>query len=843
MRRLLLSLLAALATLHAQPTPSTPLSGAAELERTLDELNTLGSLLMLAAHPDDENTAVISYFARSRHIRTAYLSANRGEGGQNLIGSEQGALMGLIRTQELLAARRVDGGEQFFTRAIDFGYSKHPEEAMEMWGRDVLLGDMVRIIRRFRPDVIVARFPPKPGSGGHGQHTAVGWVGPEAFAAAADPTQFPEQLEEEGLEPWQAKRYFWNVFQFGRPSPDGPPAPEGRITLEIGDYDPMLGKSYAEIAGESRSMHRSQAMGTDQRKGELRASFDPVAGEAAELDLFDGVDTSWGRVPGAEGVGRLLAQARTEYNPRNPAGVLPTLLAAHKALAPLSGYWPELKRGQLERAIELAAGLWLDVAAARWDAVPGQALELEWTALNRSKAPVAFVGAKLAGVVAADGPSETKTLTYNLPFEAKTTVEIPGDAAYSQPHWLREEHSPSVYSIDDPQLIGKPDSDPVLTAAFTLRFEDGVEITIEKPVVYRWVDRSFGERERDLEITPAIAVNLSRDNLVFPSNEAREVSVELVSHVGATKAEAKLAAPAGWSVSPASAAVEFERLGQEVSVKFQVTPPAEPGGGKLEASAVWQGREITRGIREIEYDHIPIQVVYPPAEIRIERIDVKLLSENIGYVMGAGDRIPEALEELGARVTLLSATDLASGDLSRYDAIVAGVRALNTRPDLAAARERVLEYVKEGGTLIVQYNTFSRRGGAQPILAPYPIDAAEMGRDRDDRVTDENAPILIPNPDHPLLQAPNQISQKDFEGWVQERGLYFLEDGAEGYESVFASHDPGQAPQGGGMLYARYGEGVYIFSGYSWFRQLPAGVPGAYRIFANMVSAGKVAGR
>ncbi len=839
MRLFFAALLVGLIPLEIAPAQPTPLGGAAELQETLDRLNTLGTVLMLGAHPDDENTAVLAYFARGRHVRTAYLSANRGEGGQNLIGSEQGALMGLIRTQELLAARRVDGSEQFFTRVIDFGYSKTPEEALRKWGRETLLADMVRAIRRFRPDVLIARFPAPPGSGGHGQHTAVGHLGPEAMEAAADPARFPKQIERDGLRPWRAKRLYWNVFQFGRPWQGGPPPPAGRLTLEIGDYDPVLGKSYAEIAGESRSKHRSQGMGTSQRKGAMPAQFDYIAGERAERDLFDGIDTSWDRVAGGAKAGELLARARDEYDPRKPAAILPPLLEAYKVLEGLEGYWPEVKRRELTRAIELAAGLWLDASAERWDAVPGEPLEIEWTALNRSEAQVEWVGAALSGVTIAKGPGDGQTLAYNRPATGSSTVVIPADAAYSQPPWLREEADGSVYRLADPALIGRPEAPPVLEAEFRLRFGGEVEILFRKKVVYHWVDRSFGERTRDVQVAPPVAVNLTRDHLIFPTREPRTVAVSLHSHVSEAEGAVRLEVPEGWRVEPAAAPVSLVRLGQEATVEFAVTPPREDSGGVLRATFELDGKRISTGVREIEYDHIPVQVVFPPARMRIERTDVRLLSRNVGYVMGAGDKIPEALEELGAVVTLLGPDELAAGDLAAYDAIVAGVRALNTRPDLLAARERLFEYVEQGGTLIVQYNTFSRRGPTA-TLAPYPVKPAQTGFARTDRVTEEDAPVLIDDPDHVLLSAPNRITQKDFDGWVQERGLYFMGEWDERFETVFASHDPGQEPQWGGMLYARYGKGVYIFTGYSWFRQLPAGVPGAYRIFANLVSGGKL---
>ncbi len=826
--RLLLALLLASLPLCAQPTP---LIGAAELQETLDRLNTLGSALMMAAHPDDENTAVISTLARGRHLRTGYLSATRGEGGQNLIGSEQGALMGLIRTQELLAARRIDGGEQFFTRAIDFGYSKFPEEALEQWGRERLLADMVRVIRQFRPDVIIARFPPPPGDGGHGQHTAVGHLGPVAFEAAADPNQFPE------LGPvWQAKRYVWNVFQFGRQRGQELEMEPGRVRMELGDYDPVLGKSYAEVAGESRSMHRSQAMGAGQPKGELPAYFDHVAGDMARLDLLDGIDSTWGRIEGGEAVGAHLAKARDEYDPREPVKILPHLLAAWKALEPMEGYWPEVKRKELLRAIELAAGLWIDVAADRWDAVPEEKLDVTVTVLNRSAARVSFLSFSTPRGPAA--ASQSVLLQRNKPIEHFLVMPRAPLSSYTQPPWLRLEPTGTTYRYEDESLIGKADAPPAMEVTVTLEVE-GVPLSFPKPVVYRWVDPARGERERALQVVPAVAVGFSSDTGIFTTAEPRTVSVVLSSNVEKASGTLRIASPEGWRVEPSSVQVEFARKGQERTIELTVTPPSGGASGELRAELeLSDGRKITHGLGTIEYEHIPTQVIFPEAKMRLERIDVTLLSKKIGYVMGAGDSVPEALQELGAQVTLLSPAEVAAGDFSQYDAIIAGVRALNTRDDLLAARSRLLEYVEQGGTFVVQYNTFSRRGPS-PTLGPYHLEAQKMTRDRIDRVVDENAPVRIVEPDHPLLTTPNHISEADFEGWVQERGLYFMGEWDEHYSAPLEVADEGQPAQRGSLVMARYGKGVYVFTGLSFFRQLPAGNPGAYRLFANIVSAGK----
>lgn len=823
--------------LPAATTP-TPVSGAAELQQTLERLNVLGSMMMFAAHPDDENTAVITYFARGRHIETAYLSATRGEGGQNLIGPEQSELMGLIRTQELLAARRVDGAQQFFTRAIDFGYSKTPDEALGQWGRDVLLGDMVRAIRGFRPDVIIARFPPPPGSGGHGQHTAVGYTGEAAMAAAADPSRFPEQIAE-GLEPWQARRYYYNVFSFR--GPVGPPErAEDRVTTEIGGYSPVLGKSYRAIAGESRSMHRSQGFGSSQPKGTATASFDYVAGERVAGDLFADVDTSWSRVPGGERVGDLLAQALGRYEPTSPTAILPLLLEANYELGRLEGDWAERKRPQLLHAIELATGLWLDATAERWDVVPGEAVSIELTAVNRSPAKVHWLGAELRGFAEAGYDAGSTELLASQLVEHSVSVQAPDDLQPSQPPWLVNEPT-TTYHYDDAALIGSPEAPPLAEVAFRVRIE-GVELEFVKPVVYRWVDRARGERERALLAVPAAAVSFTRSNMVFPDAAARRVSVRVQSNQEATTGTLVLELPEGWLATPNSYNVELARHGQESVFDFEVTPPKDESGGQLVARMKLDGSVISTGMRVIEYDHIPIQVVFPRAAMRVERVDVVLLSKNIGYVMGAGDEIPAALEQLGASVRLLDETELATGDLSGYDAIIAGVRALQTRADLMAARERVMEYVAGGGTFVVQYNTITRRrgtSGAGRILSPYPIEPYTRQGGRPDRITDENAPIEILLPDHPLLNTPNQIRPKDFDGWVQERGLYFMEEWDPRYTAPWTSHDVGQPSIPGGTLYTTYGDGTYVYTAYSWFRQLPKGVPGAYRIFANIVSAGQ----
>lgn len=821
-----------LAALFLTPTaaPAPPWQGASELHELLDRLNTLGSILIVGAHPDDERETMIAYFSRGQNLRAAYLSATRGEGGQNLIGSEQADLLGIIRTQELLAARRLDGGEQFFTRAIDFGFSKSPEETLAFWGKDRVLGDIVRTIRRFRPDVILSRFSPT-NSSGHGHHTAIGHIAREAYEAAADPHRFPEQIEQ-GLEPWKAVRLYWSPPLFTRRHREEQAKRTDRLRINTGEYNPVLGASYTEIGGAARSMHRSQGMGAGQRKGDSPAYFGYISGEEAQSDLFDGINTTWTRLKEGDGIRQLLRQARDQYRPASPAKIVPLLLKAYEAIHEIDDPWARVKELEILRAIELAAGLWIDAATDRWDAASGSQVELTLSVVNRSGLPFEWLGANISGSVSHTFAPEAKSLPDNEVVTRKRTLQIPADASYSQPAWLRKAGDRNFYHVADPALIGLPETPAPIQVSFEIKGPGGLAFTVTRPVIYRWVDRAQGELTRRTEIVPPVAVRFAETNRIFPDARPQRISVDLESHIEQAEGQASLELPAGWRAEPASQPFQLERRGMRATLAFELHPPAQPSGGFVAAQLSIGGRTIRSGIREIEYPHLPTQVVFPKAEMRIERTDVKLLSKNIGYIMGSGDKIPAALDQLGADVALLTDDELTSVDLGRFDTIILGIRVLNTRPGVLAAKERLLSYVEAGGTLIVQYNTVSRRGPTA-VLSPYPLTPSR------ERVSDETAPVRRLEPHHPLLQSPNPITDKDFEGWVQERGLYFMTEWDERYDAPLESNDTGEPARGGGLLYARYGQGVYISTGYSWFRQLPAGVPGAYRIFANLVSAGK----
>ncbi len=525
-----------------------PFSGTPAIEQSLKKLTVLGSVLMIAAHPDDENTAILAYYARGRHMRTGYLSLTRGEGGQNLIGPEQGDLLGLIRSHELLEARRIDGAEQFFTRAIDFGYTKTPEETFAKWGRERILSDVVWVIRRFRPDVVILRFSGTP-KDGHGQHQVSAILGKEAFLAAGDANRFPEQLKF--VEPWKARRLMFNSFSFTREMEKEAAATPGRIEVDTGAYNPVLGVSYSQIAGMSRSMHRSQGMGASQRPGPSRNFLVPVAGDAPSKDAFDGVDTGWNRVPGGADIGRILEEAVRTFEPDHPERTIPLLLKAHTPVAAIHDPWASEKLVELNEAIALCAGLWLDANADKYAVVPGASVDVSYTALNRSAFPMALDSLTLEGIGGEPGPDSHKAgmrtaLEPNQPVNAQLKYAVPADQPYSQPFWLREPKQGDTYTISDQRLDGLPDDPPLLNLRFGIE-AGGVAFDLVRPVRHRYVDRVDGEQTRALTVVPPVALNLPQDVVLFPNGDARQVELEVRADEPKVAGLVRLALDAGWS--------------------------------------------------------------------------------------------------------------------------------------------------------------------------------------------------------------------------------------------------------------------------------------------------------
>ena len=819
---------AALAPVPAQQSfPGTP-----ELEQSLHRLNELGTVLMIAAHPDDERTAVLAYFARGRHMRTAYLSVTRGEGGQNLIGPEQGAQLGLIRTQELLAARGIDGAEQFFTRAIDFGFTKTASETFEKWGHERILGDIVWVIRSYRPDVVILGFSGTPRDG-HGQHQVSAILGKEAYTTAADPARFPEQLRY--VQPWHAARLvqaegFGGPPGAGRggPAASSPALPDAG-EVDTGAFNPILGYSYEELAVLSRSMHHSQGTGAMRRPGPSRTRFGLLAGQPGSSDLFDGIDTTWNRLPGGAPVGQIFAQAIRDFEPAHPEKVIPLLAKARPLVAAIHDHLANLKLEELDETMTECAGIWMEAQAHQPEAIPGADLAITTTVLNRSTADVTFESARIEGMWNQNLPAKPARLGNNQSAVVDFHAAVPPGQPYSQPYWLVKPPSGDVYTVDDQRLIGQADSPPVAQIRARLTI-GGAPVELVRPVHFRYASRAEGERVRPLVVIPAVAVNLPDPVVVFPAAASRKVHVAVMAGAANAAGELRLDVPAGWKAEPRTQAFHISTAGEQQELAFDVTPPAGDALASLRAVATVGGREIAAGVQTIDYPHIPIQTLFPPSDLKLVRADIRVTVHQVGYIMGAGDEMPDALRQLGLTVTPLSASDLSQGNLSRFDAIVAGVRAYNVRTDLRANQQRLLDYVRNGGTYIVQYQT----GDSLLNIGPYPFTVPAGTRYR---VTVEEAPVTFPHPRSPLLQQPNRITPQDFEGWVQERGLYFATQWDPHYETVMASHDPGEDSLEGGELWTHYGKGVYIFTSYAWFRQLPAGVPGAYRLFANLLSA------
>ena len=797
---------------------------AAELEIALGRLNVLGSVLFIGAHPDDENSSVLAYLSKGQKYRTAYLSLTRGEGGQNLIGPEQGAEIGIIRTQELMAARRIDGAEQFFTRAVDFGYSKTAEETFAFWGKEKILADMVWVIRKFRPDVIITRFN-SDNSGGHGHHTASGILAREAFQAAQDPNRFPEQLKY--VSPWKAKRLLWNSWR------SSPEEINKLLRIDIGEYNPLLGKSYSEMAGESRSQHKSQGFGSAGRRGAQYDNFEHLAGDPAAKDLFDGIETSWNRVPGAQKAGRLLAECLGSFDPRHPSKSIPGLVGVYAELAKLDeAYWVPLKKAELARVIQVCAGIWMEAIADDFAAAPGDTIQVKTSIVKRSDHP--FILHSLSFSQITPDSILDRSLANNDLLTIENKIRIPKDFPLSQPYWLKASHLEGQFSVGEQNAVGLAENPPSISATVRLSI-DGNLLEYSVPLLFRWTDRVDGELYRPFEIRPRVTIQIEDRVGIFAGQDPKKIKVKLKSHSPNVAGVLGLRGPDAWRLTPAGVPFSLAGKYEESEVTFEISPPKSAQEAVLRAEAEVGGEIFDQALVEISYPHIHRQVYFPDSRIKVVKLDVKTEGKRLGYIMGAGDEVAAGLRHLGYEVIQLNDDMLENMDLAQFDAVITGIRAYNTRERLKLQQARLLHYVENGGTLIVQYNVAS--GLLTDRIGPYPF---TIGRDR---ISVENAPVSFLAPKHPLLNFPNKITPKDFEGWIQERGLYFASPWDEKYETVLSSHDPDESEQKGGLLYAHHGKGAFIYTAYSWFRQLPEGVPGAFRLFANLISVGKYNGK
>ncbi|WP_297706943.1 PIG-L family deacetylase [uncultured Eudoraea sp.] len=807
-------------------------SSSSDIFHSLQKLNFLGSALYIAAHPDDENTRLISYLSNEVKARTGYLSITRGDGGQNLIGSELRELLGVLRTEELLAAREVDGGEQFFTRANDFGYSKHPVETLKIWDKKAVLGDVVWVLRNFKPDVIVNRFDHRTPGSTHGHHTSSAMLSVEAFDLANDKNAYPEQLDKVSL--WQPKRSFFNAswWFYGSPENFEKADKSKMVNLDVGVYYPMRGLSNNEIASIASSQHLSQGFGRLSVRGSQDEYIELLSGDMPNdtSNIFEGIDTSWSRIKGGEAIGKLLVSVEENFDFVNPSKHLPELLEAHKLLVSIEDdHWRHIKLKELQDIILTVCGLYLEASSAVSNAVPGSSVKINIEVLNRSNTDILFNSVTLAS----ESYKQDKIpLANNQKKNLELDLKIPEDQPYTSPYWLAEKGSLGMYKVNDPQLIGSPETIRPFHASFELEF-NGYSIKIEKPVIHRYSKPDKGELYEPFEIIPEATARFGDKVLIFADRTPRKIPVTITAHKNGLKGNVHLGHNKGWVVDKEFIEFEIANKDDEKTVVFTLTPPAKEDESLITPIIHIDGKKLDKELIEITYDHIPTQTVLIRSEAKVVRLNIKKVGEQIGYIMGAGDEVPESLEQIGYTVHLIDPTAIESGSLNKYDAVVTGIRAYNVIEALEFKQRFLLEYVEQGGNLIIQYNTAGRRDASFKDLAPYPLKISR------DRITNEDSEVKIIASDHSVINFPNTITNLDFEGWVQERGLYFPDEWDPKFTPILQMNDKGESPTNGALLVAPYGKGNYIYTGISFFRELPAGVSGAYKLFANILSLGK----
>ena len=796
----------------------------ADIYLAIKKLNVLGSVLYVAAHPDDENTRLIAYLSKDRLYRTGYLSITRGDGGQNLIGDEQGIDLGLIRTQELLAARRIDGGEQFFTRAFDFGYSKNPEETFTKWDKEKILSDVVWVIRKFQPDIIITRFP-TTGEGGHGHHTASAILANEAFAAAADPTRFVDQLKY--VQPWQVKRVLWNTFNFGGNNTQS----DTQYKLDVGGYNPLLGKSYGEIAAESRSQHKSQGFGVPAGRGEAIEFFTATKGDQPKNDLLEGIDVSWKKVNGGEAIEKMVNDISSSFDFLHPENSVKGLVQLYKALNAMpAGYWRNKKLDETRQLIEQCSGLWIDVFTSEQFAVQTDSIRFNFQFNNRLGVNATIKGFVVDGFDSLMG----QPLARNRNINFAKTVFVPSSKPITQPYWLETKMEPGYFNVNDQTKIGIPDIQPsyVLTVKMNIEGED---FNFSRAVKYKFTDPVRGELYWPLVVAPPVLITPSEDlKIIMNGNDKANGTVSIKglkrNFTGKMVAFSESDMKPLTNFSFSTQKVRVNSKGQSLSFDFNGNAIKTSSNVLFGVTDTLGNNLIKSDKHEIKYDHIPAINYFHDADVALKVVNVETYGKRIGYIVGAGDKVPEALEQMGFEVNRLNQKEISKNPLDKFDAIIVGVRAYNTLDWLPGYYDKLMKYVENGGNLIVQYNTSNFISSVRSKIGPYDFTISR------NRVTDENAAVTFLKPEHPALNFPNKINQDDFKGWIQERSIYDAIDTTGKFEKILAMNDPGEKPDDGSLLIAKYGRGYFTYTGLVFFRELPAGVPGAYRLLANLIA-------
>ena len=799
-----------------------------EIYNQIQKLNFLGSVLYIAAHPDDENTRLISYLSNEKKARTGYLSLTRGDGGQNLIGPQLRELLGVIRTQELIQARKIDGGEQFFSRANDFGYSKNPQETLDIWDKQKVLSDIIWAIRKFQPDVIINRFDHRSSGTTHGHHTASAMLSVESFNLTNNPTVFPEQLKL--VEPWQPKRLFFNTswWFYGSKEKFDAADKSNLMEMQTGVYYPAIGKSNQEIAALSRSRHQSQGFGSTGSRGEDIEYLEFINGEALQdkASIFEGIDTSWNRVKGGKPIGELLTTIVSQFDHNNPAASIPNLAKAYTMMQSLQDkHWTIIKSFAIKEIIAACSGLYLEAVSQNQEATPGSSVKLKLEAINRSTIPMQLIS--VTTLPEQKTMLQNKVLNTNILKSVNLDLQLPSTLEYTQPYWLKEKGTIGMYTVTEQKNIGIPDIIREVKVVFNLLIND-IEIPFERTVVYKYNDDVKGEMYNYLDIVPEVTTSILDKVSLFKNGKNKEIAVKIKSGKDAVKGDLMLELPSNWFVSPKSIPFNLEKKGTEQILYFQVTPPSQIEDAIAKSIVIVDNKRYDKDQISIDYSHITKQQVLKPTEAKFIKLDLKTDEERIGYIMGAGDEVPKSLSQMGYKVTLVKPEEITPEKLANLDVVMTGVRAYNTVQELANKQSILFDFIKEGKTMIVQYN--NPNDLVTKNIAPITLKISA------ERVTEENAEVRFLAPNHPILNFPNKITTKDFEGWKQEQGLYYPNEFDRDFTPILSSNDKGETPKNGALLVAPYGKGYYIYTGLSLFRELPEGVPGAFRLLSNMIS-------
>lgn len=835
-------------------TPQT--LNSADILLGLKKLKVIGSVLYIAAHPDDENTRLLAYLSKERLYRTGYLSMTRGDGGQNLIGDEQGIELGLIRTQELLSARRMDGAEQFFTRAYDFGFSKTTDETLRIWDKEKILSDVVWVIRKFQPDVIMTRFPPDSRAG-HGHHSSSAVLAREAFDAAADPNRFPEQFYY-GVKPWKAKRIMWNTFNFGSTNTTS----NDQLKIDVGVFNPLLGKGYGEIASESRSQHKSQGFGVPRQRGNAIEFFTLTGGDSMKNDFAEGIVTDWSRYEGGASINQLIDKIVAEYSFQNPSASVKSLVELYKAIEKINdGDWKIKKQNEVKSLIEACAGLWMEASTNQEFIVMGDSLRVNFNVISRANdVPVEIQRIRIDSsfILSIPDSIKAKFISYQESFKKEMEEQpyfvdtflrkalVPNQSINfvrkilvkrneTEPYWISKPMNTGSFTVDDQTKIGMAENDPVYEALFYATIY-GTDFVFSKPVMFKSTDAVKGELYQKLVVYPPALIKANNSLLLFKDTESKNANFTFSPQATLkTKASVSINTSNGWKLKPDYGNFQFVK-GQDYELQIAVKPDLFVNGSTTFVQPSFTSgvsRFNRQRVRKIEYDHIPVITYFPDAVTKVVEVDVKIIGKKIGYINGAGDFLPYCLEQLGYKVDFLKEEQLTVENLKQYDAVVTGVRAYNVHPWLSSAYDALMQYVKQGGVLLVQYNTSNQIGPVKAKMSPYPFTISR------NRVTEEDAKVSFLAPKHAVLNYPNKITEKDFDGWVQERSVYEAENTDSNYVSILGMNDAGEPQRKGSLIVADYGKGRFVYSSVAFFRQLPAGVPGAYRLIANLLAKPK----